>query len=156
MHSKIVATEKKNYQNKFHNLCDSFLKKNNSSIFLKNHTKLVDSLLIKLWLDCNISKKNSLIAVGGYGRKELFPYSDVDLLVLHDEKELGDDEVISQFITKCWDIGLKIGHSVRNLSQVKEEFNADISTATNLLEARIVYGNHNLYAKFNSTINKFL
>ncbi|MBT7407323.1 MAG: bifunctional uridylyltransferase/uridylyl-removing protein, partial [Nitrosomonadales bacterium] len=105
MHSKIVATEKKNYQKKFHNLCDSFLKKNNSSIFLKNHTKLVDSLLIKLWLDCNISKKNSLIAVGGYGRKELFPYSDVDLLVLHDEKELGDDEVISQFITKCWDIG---------------------------------------------------
>ena len=156
MHSKIVATEKKNYQKKFHNLCDSFLKKNNSSIFLKNHTKLVDSLLIKLWLDCNISKKNSLIAVGGYGRKELFPYSDVDLLVLHDEKELGDDEVISQFITKCWDIGLKIGHSVRNLSQVKEEFNADISTATNLLEARIVYGNHNLYAKFNSTINKIV
>ena len=60
--------------------------------------------------------------------------------MLNSEKSTENDENISQFITKCWDIGLKIGHSVRNLAEVKEEFNADISTATNLLEARIIYG----------------
>ena len=72
------------------------------------------------------------------------------------KKSIENDENISQFITKCWDIGLKIGHSVRNLSRVKEEFNADISTATNLLEARLYMEVDELYLKFNSTINKII
>jgi len=156
MSSKIVAIEKKSYQKKFQVLCNEFTNKNNGSYFLKNHTKIVDSILIKLWLNSTVSKKNSLIAVGGYGRNELFPYSDVDILVLHNEKSLENNENITQFITQCWDIGLKIGHSVRNLLEVKEEFNADISTATNLLEARLIYGNTDLYIKFNSTINKII
>ena len=151
-----LATEKKSYQRKFHDLCDQFIKKNNSLLFLKKHTEIVDNLLIKLWTDSNVSEKNTLIAVGGYGRNELFPYSDVDILVLTSEKSIENDENISQFITKCWDIGLKIGHSVRNLAEVKEEFNADISTATNLLEARIIYGSSELHLKFNSTINKII
>jgi [protein-PII] uridylyltransferase len=151
-----VATEKKSYQRKFQDLCDQFIKKNNSLLFLKKHTEIVDNLLIKLWTDSNVSEKNTLIAVGGYGRNELFPFSDVDILVLTSEKSIENDENISQFITKCWDIGLKIGHSVRNLVEVKEEFNADISTATNLLEARLVYGSSELYLKFNSTINKII
>ena len=66
-----------------------------------------------------------------------FPIQMLTYLVLTSEKSIENDENISQFITKCWDIGLKIGHSVRNLAEVKEEFNADISTATNLLEARL-------------------
>ena len=156
MPSYTVATEKKGYQRKFHALCDQFIKKTNSLLFLKKHTEIVDNLLIRSWIDSNISKKNTLIAVGGYGRNELFPYSDVDILVLNSEKSIENDENISQFITKCWDIGLKIGHSVRNLAEVKEEFNADISTATNLLEARYIYGSSELYLKFNSTINKII
>jgi [protein-PII] uridylyltransferase len=151
-----VATEKKSYQRKFQDLCDQFIKKNNSLLFLKKHTEIVDNLLIKLWRDSNVSEKNTLIAVGGYGRNELFPYSDVDILALTSEKSIENDENISQFITKCWDIGLKIGHSVRNLAEVKEEFNANISTATNLLEARLIYGSSDQYLKFNSTINKII
>ena len=151
-----VATQKKSYQRKFQDLCDQFINKNNSLLFLKKHTEIVDNLLIKLWTDSNVSEKNTLIAVGGYGRNELFPYSDVDILVLTSEKSIENNENISQFITKCWDIGLKIGHSVRNLVEVKEEFNADISTATNLLEARLIYGSSDLYLKFNSSINKII
>ena len=156
MPSYTVATEKKSYQRKFQDLCDQFIKKTNGSQFLKKHTEIVDNLLIKLWIDSNVSKKNTLIAVGGYGRNELFPYSDVDILVLNSKKSIENDENISQFITKCWDIGLKIGHSVRNLAEVKEEFIADISTATNLLEARLIYGSHDLFLKFNTTINKII
>ena len=116
MSANIIATEKKGYQRQFQALCNQFIKKANASLFLKKHSKLVDSLLIKLWIKNDVSKKNTLIAVGGYGRNELFPYSDVDILVLHNEKSLENDKNISQFITQCWDIGLKIGHSVRNIS----------------------------------------
>ena len=119
MSANIIATEKKGYQRQFQALCNQFIKKANASLFLKKHTKLVDALLIKLWINNDVSKKNTLIAVGGYGRNELFPYSDVDILVLHNEKSLENDKNISQFITQCWDIGLKIGHSVRNISEVE-------------------------------------
>ena len=86
MPSYTVATEKKVYQRKFQDLCDQFIKKTNGSQFLKKHTEIVDNLLINLWINSNVSKKNTLIAVGGYGRNELFPYSDVDILVLTSEK----------------------------------------------------------------------
>ena len=69
-----------------------------------------------------------------------FPIPMLTYWYLIAEKSIENDENISQFITKCWDIGLKIGHSVRNLAEVKEEFIADISTATNLLEARLIFG----------------
>ena len=156
MSANIIATEKKGYQRQFQALCNQFIKKANASLFLKKHTKLVDALLIKLWINNDVSKKNTLIAVGGYGRNELFPYSDVDILVLHNEKSLENDKNISQFITQCWDIGLKIGHSVRNISEVEEEFKADVSTATNLLEARFIFGSNEQYLKFNLTVNKII
>ena len=156
MSANIIATEKKGYQRQFQALCNQFIKKANASLFLKKHTKLVDTLLIKLWINNDVSKKNTLIAVGGYGRNELFPYSDVDILVLHNEKSLENDKNISQFITQCWDIGLKIGHSVRNISEVEEEFKADVSTATNLLEARFIFGSNEQYLKFNLTVNKII
>jgi len=151
-----IVFEKKNYQRQFQNLCEDFVSNHNGFTFLKRHTKIVDKILSRLWSECSVSNKNSLIAVGGYGRNELFPYSDVDILVLQNEKSKENDEHISQFITKCWDLGLKIGHSVRNLLEVKEEFNADVSTATNLLESRFIFGNHGLFSKFNSTIDKII
>ena len=156
MSANIIATEKKGYQRQFQALCNQFIKKANASLFLKKHSKLVDALLIKLWIKNDVSKKNTLIAVGGYGRYELFPYSDVDILVLHNEKSLENDKNISQFITQCWDIGLKIGHSVRNISEVEEEFKADVSTATNLLEARFIFGSNDQYLKFNLKVKKII
>jgi len=122
-------------QQKFHKLGISFLNNHKSQIFLSKHTKLVDKTLINLWNTRNLKGNLCLVAVGGYGRSELFPYSDVDILVLSNNKlNKKQSESVSGFITDCWDLGLKIGHSVRNMNEVGEEFHKDIRTATNLLE----------------------
>ncbi|AXY42893.1 [protein-PII] uridylyltransferase [Halomonas sp. JS92-SW72] len=83
----------------------------------------------------------ALLAVGGYGRGELHPHSDVDLLLLLEED---DDapyrETLTAFITFLWDIGLEIGHSVRSLSDCEREAEADVTVITNLLESRTIAG----------------
>ena len=116
MNKTELSQHKKIYQEKFHDYCQKFLVNHNSKIYLKKQTQLVDQLLIKIWKSFAISKNIALVAVGGYGREELFPYSDVDILIIF-EKEISnsEQESISQFITNCWDLGFKIGHSVRNI-----------------------------------------
>ncbi|WP_302139594.1 [protein-PII] uridylyltransferase [Halomonas alkalicola] len=83
----------------------------------------------------------ALLAVGGYGRGELHPHSDVDLLLLLEED---DDapyrETLTAFVTFLWDIGLEIGHSVRSLSDCEREAKADVTVITNLLESRTIAG----------------
>ncbi|WP_043529296.1 [protein-PII] uridylyltransferase [Litchfieldella xinjiangensis] len=89
------------------------------------------------WPDDGIA----LLAVGGYGRGELHPHSDVDLLLLleHDD-DTAYREPLTEFITFLWDIGLEIGHSVRSLNDCEREAKADITVITNLLESRTLAG----------------
>ena len=154
MNTKELSQFKKLYQEKFNYLCRQFLENHNSQAYLKKQTHLVDQLLVNVWQSLSISKTIVLAAVGGYGRKELFPFSDIDILIVFEKKisEL-DQEAISQFITNCWDLGFKIGHSVRNIKQVKQEFNADISTATNLIESRFLIGSSLVFERMNKIIN---
>jgi len=157
MITNATKEERERYKDKFKVICHKFLKNRNSSYFLKTHSNAVDILIMKLWADTIKLNNMSLIAVGGYARQELFPYSDIDFLILYDgilvEKS---KEMISAFIASCWDAGLTIGHSVRNMKEVKEEFHADITTATNLIESRLICGSDKLFQKFNVTINKAL
>ena len=92
---------------------------------------------LQTWPDDGVS----LLAVGGYGRGELHPHSDVDLLLLleHDDDE-PYREPLTAFITFLWDIGLEIGHSVRSLSDCEREAAGDITVITNLLESRTLAG----------------
>ncbi|NCU95573.1 MAG: bifunctional uridylyltransferase/uridylyl-removing protein, partial [Betaproteobacteria bacterium] len=91
----------------------------------------------------------SLTAVGGYGRGELFPYSDVDLLVLLDAP-VGPDEqpLLDRFVGTLWDIGLEVGHSVRTVHECLEAARSDITVQTNLLESRWLAGNRTLFERF--------
>ncbi len=117
---------------------------------------LTDETLTSLWLECGLSDPLALIAVGGFGRGELFPYSDVDVLVLLPEssqipKELTNQETLSRverFIGMCWDCGLEIGSSVRTLSECLQESKADITVQTALLESRLITGNAGLFNEF--------
>ena len=115
---------------------------------LKQHTKLVDQVLIDIWHQSNIRDQACLIAVGGYGRAELFPYSDVDLLILiSSETDQILNQKIESMVSLFWDIGLAVGHSVRTLSECIAEAKKDITVQTNLLESRFIVGSKELFSQ---------
>ena len=101
----------------------------------------IDNLLNDMWYHHGLAKVSdlSLVAVGGYGRGELHPQSDVDVLILGSEAALATDG-IETFITALWDTGLDIGHAVRTVAQCAENAREDVTIATNLVEARLVIG----------------
>lgn len=130
-------------------LRDDFMRRQDTSAMLRQHCKLVDSLLRELWKESSISGDFCLIAVGGYGRGELFPYSDVDLLILlPDGVDSEHERSVETLIGVLWDIGLAVGHSVRNLSECIEEAAKDVTVQTNLSEARLLIGDMSLYKAF--------
>lgn len=94
------------------------------------------------------SSELTLAAVGGYGRYELHPYSDVDLLILlRHPGQNAEQHAIGEFIAALWDIGLQASHSVRTAEQCSEQARADVSVATNLMEARHLAGASDLFAQ---------
>ena len=124
---------------------------------LKRRSQAVDSALKALWLGLEMPSSYALVAVGGYGRGELFPYSDVDVLVLLDaEPTPADIEKLEEFCGSGWDIGLEIGHSVRTLSQCAEEAHKDITVQTALVESRFLIGNLQLFNALEAELKKQL
>ena len=112
---------------------------------------LVDVTVCALWHEAAMPESATLVAVGGYGRGELFPYSDVDVLVL--VPPAGDDGVLAsapteRFITTCWDAGLEIGSSVRNVDECVAMALSDVTVQTALLEARFLCGERRLFKTF--------
>jgi len=94
--------------------------------------------------DCN--QNMALLAVGGYGRGELHPESDIDLMLLLSEKESSTTRsTIERFFMLLWDIKLEIGHSVRTLAECIKEASGDITIATNIMEARLLTGDDSLF-----------
>ncbi len=98
-------------------------------------------------------KQCALVAVGGYGRKELLPASDVDLLLLLDGEPDSELEAsLSSFLTALWDFGLEIGHSVRTIDDCLEQGKDDITVITNMIESRQIAGLVSLYDEFQQAI----
>jgi [protein-PII] uridylyltransferase len=110
---------------------------------------LVDSILRHSWAKYFPPEADdiALIAVGGYGRGELHPASDIDILILLREDDGRYREALEGFITFMWDIGLEIGHSTRSLDACVSEAEADITVATNMMESRLLHGPEELFAQ---------
>jgi len=107
----------------------------------------IDELLVQLWEQHVNDTAAGLVAVGGYGRGELHPGSDVDVMILLPESiSKATEESLSGFVTCLWDIGLEIGHSVRTVTQCSEEASVDLSIATTLMESRLLVGPEALFA----------
>lgn len=131
----------------------------NGAALLRSHCRLVDSILRQAWREMDMHHSLALLAVGGYGRKQLFPYSDIDLLVLLPPPEQGrgkpDDGIacgLERWVSLLWDIGLEVGHSARSLNQCAEEAAKDITVQTSLLEARQLAGNKILFQEFSHNL----
>jgi [protein-PII] uridylyltransferase len=125
---------------------------------LRELTAATDAELRRLWAQGGLDESATLIAVGGYGRGELFPHSDVDVLVLLPgdadiEANEGLKTALSSFITACWDAGLEIGSSVRTVAQCVQEM-ADVTVQTAMLESRLLCGKPELYVTFETAFTQ--
>jgi len=124
---------------------------------LRLHTALVDRILRSVWSETAMPLRLALLAVGGYGRGQLFPYSDIDVLFLlpQDLQDVDRDKV-SELVGSLWDIGLEIGHSARTIAECLSEAAQDITVQTNLLEARYLAGERALARNFFAAVNTAL
>ncbi len=163
----------------------SFLEHKNAARLLAAHTRLIDRYLRRVWRQLAMPRRIALAAVGGYGRCKLYPRSDIDLLILLDAESekllmeplairLGEQTTLAnplvmaghppddalqqqlhQLIGVLWDIGLEVGHSVRTVGQCMKE-SADITVQTNLLEARLLCGNKELFDELCDSVQQRL
>ncbi len=116
--------------------------------FLRNLRRSVDAALTAAWQAAHLPSTTALIGVGGYGRGELYPYSDVDLLILlSGAPDAATQDKLEHLVQLLWDLGLEIGHSIRTVDECLDESKADITVQTSLLEARLVCGDPALFAQ---------
>ena len=152
----IIDLEKKNHTQVFKNairnasseLHKKFKAGEQTSVLLAEKAYFIDLILSYAWDKFEWGRKIALVAVGGYGRGELHPQSDIDLLILidSDNPELYKED-IGRFLAFLWDIELKIGHSVLSISQCVTVAKKDVSIATNLMETRIIRGEDDIRKK---------
>ena len=135
----------------------AYFEKPGSARLLKGLAHSADVALRQVWADANIPRGLALLAVGGYGRGELYPHSDVDVLIL---LPAPPDEALTarleNLIGVLWDLGVDVGHSVRSIAECVEQSERDITVQTSLLEARYVAGSRRLYNTFSSALGASL
>ena len=142
---------KKKYKQKRNTLFNELISSNDGFKFNNHHTKLVDSIVREIVE--NINQKYyvedfSLIAVGGYGREDLSPKSDVDLLFLYKKSNKNIKNLITELNNNLWDVGLEVGISFLTLKQAIIDSKKDIKTVTKFAESRHLIGDEDYYGEF--------
>ena len=116
---------------------------------LRGLARLTDGIVAAAWNEAAIGAGATLAAVGGYGRGQLFPHSDVDILVLLPAAaDGGSAQAIERLLTSLWDAGIELSHAVRTPAECTAEMAADATIRTSLLEHRHLAGSRRLYAQF--------
>ncbi len=128
---------------------ERFLKQPAATALLRRLSAIVDRHVREVWTSCALPADLALVAVGGYGRGQLFPYSDVDILILLPGAASDDLRVrLEGLIGALWDIGLEVGHSVRTIEECVDLARQDITVQTTLLESRLIAGQRSLFRRF--------
>ncbi|HEY6824939.1 MAG TPA: [protein-PII] uridylyltransferase, partial [Steroidobacteraceae bacterium] len=124
----------------------SYLERPNPGLLLRRHARVIDRIVKAVWAQAGV-RGAALVATGGYGRGELFPHSDIDLLILLAVPPAAEQNAaLERLIGKLWDIGLEIGHSVRTVDECVEAAGQDITINTSLRESRYLTGSRRLFA----------
>lgn len=136
-------------------LRETYLRRPRPRVLLRGHSNLVDRTIKAIWRESQPAAGAALLATGGYGRAELFPYSDIDILILLAREPSADERSRLEFLVgQLWDVGLEVGHSVRTVTTCLEAAEADITVRTSLLEARFLAGSRVLHGKLEATLQQ--
>jgi [protein-PII] uridylyltransferase len=121
---------------------------------VRDRATVIDRVIVSAWLHFSNrqSSRIALVAVGGYGRGELHPSSDIDLLLLTGMNVRKERSAIAEFLAFLWDIGLEVGHSTRSIAESKSACKNDLTIATTLMESRLLHGSEKLYKKLTKAI----
>ena len=138
-------------------LAERFRANESVETLVRFRARVIDQAVLAAWehFAAELNDRCALVAVGGYGRGELHPHSDVDLMVVRDKT--GDavvDEAISRFFTFLWDIGLEVGHSVRTPGDCEVESRNDVTVMTTMMESRLLTGPGELFNTFEQHIGQ--
>lgn len=126
-------------------LAARFRRGDSVDLLVAAHAGVIDAALTHLWTSNGVSDTGfCLVAVGGYGRAQLHPSSDIDILIIADDSD-GSTEPVEQFVAQLWDTGLEIGHSVRTVADCETLSREDVTVATTLMESRRLAGAPDLY-----------
>ncbi len=130
----------------------NYMADNNPVVMLSAYTQVMDTLLAELFICSTADGKPpnvSIVAVGGYGRAEMFPFSDIDLMFMHDGKNAQAAAQVAEYILYLlWDMGLKVGQAHRTMDECIQLAHEDISIRTTMLDARFITGSRKLYDQF--------
>jgi [protein-PII] uridylyltransferase len=122
-------------------LASTYLARPDHKMYFNGRSELVDQMLTRLWSLIGMPESAALIAVGGYGRGELYPHSDIDVLVaLESAADHALEERLQELIGQFWDIGLAVAHSVRTIDECIVAAQADVTVQTALFESRLICG----------------
>ena len=130
-------------------LKETYQRGDNVETIVYGRSRLIDQLIHAIYshLFKDLNQEIALVAVGGYGRGELHPRSDIDLMILLKEEEnQNTKDLLEKFLMLLWDIRLEIGNSVRTIEECVDESTKDITVATNIMEARLLAGSELLFA----------
>jgi len=120
---------------------DSFERGASGHALMRAQSTLVDRVLRSAYVFAGLDQsEGALIAIGGYGRATLAPYSDIDLLLLRADSETGRGEAYERFLYLLWDAGLELGHAVRTIEECRAIADTDATARTALLECRYICG----------------
>ena len=130
----------------------AFVARSDPRRLLRGLARLTDQIVGGVWSEAGMPAAAALVAVGGYGRGELFPHSDVDILILLPAPaDRANTDAIERLLTALWDIGVELSHAVRTPADCVTEMAADATIATSLLEHRFLAGSRRLYRAFERT-----
>ncbi len=150
----LTSEPEKRYRQKRKNLEDDFLKGGMNGLELAhNFTAITDELIQNILKEIDFPKDTAIIAVGGYGRQELAPFSDIDLWFLTRKTK---DEALLKLVYRLWDMGLKVSYSVESPAETCSDAQNDLTVMTTLISARFLGGEENLYRDFKALYERLL